>query len=200
MCQIFHESSPCKSGLPRLPTSRGAVGGTVLLGVAASVLVSAACLLFLSPILRFMNISDDLLPQARAYVSVILSGLLAATLYNICAAILRAIGDSFTPLIFLIISTVLNIFLDYTLILHFEMGVAGAALATVISQALSALYLRAPRFCPQKVASVVPSTEKGSIKMEVIFLAAVSLLSEKILPYQKSSAGSFFPPVSPWAL
>lgn len=123
-----------------------AVGGTVLLGVAASVLVSAACLLFLSPILRFMNISDDLLPQARAYVSVILAGLLAATLYNICAAILRAIGDSFTPLIFLIISTVLNIFLDYALILHFEMGVAGAALATVISQALSAfmcfLYMR----------------------------------------------------------
>ena len=123
-----------------------AVGGTVLLGIASAISVSALCLLFLSPILRFMNISDDLLPQARSYIAVILAGLLAATLYNVCAAILRAIGDSFTPLIFLIISTILNIFLDYALILHFEMGVAGAALATVISQALSAflcfLYMR----------------------------------------------------------
>ena len=123
-----------------------AVGGTVLLGIASAISVSALCLLFLSPILRFMNISDDLLPQARSYIAVILAGLLAATLYNVCAAILRAIGYSFTPLIFLIISTILNIFLDYALILHFEMGVAGAALATVISQALSAflcfLYMR----------------------------------------------------------
>lgn len=123
-----------------------AVGGTVLLGIASAICVSTLCLLFLSPILRFMNISDDLLPQAKAYIAVILAGLLAATLYNVCAAILRAIGDSFTPLIFLIISTVLNIFLDYALILHFGMGVAGAALATVISQALSAfmcfLYIR----------------------------------------------------------
>ena len=123
-----------------------AVGGTVLLGIASAICVSTLCLLFLSPILRFMNISDDLLPQAKAYIAIILAGLLAATLYNVCAAILRAIGDSFTPLIFLIISTVLNIFLDYALILRFGMGVAGAALATVISQALSAfmcfLYIR----------------------------------------------------------
>ena len=94
-----------------------AVGGTVLLGIASAICVSTLCLLFLSPILRFMNISDDLLPQAKAYIAIILAGLLAATLYNVCAAILRAIGDSFTPLIFLIISTVLNIFLDYALIL-----------------------------------------------------------------------------------
>ncbi len=123
-----------------------AVSGTVLLGIASAICVSTLCLLFLSPILRFMNISDDLLPQAKAYIAIILAGLLAATLYNVCAAILRAIGDSFTPLIFLIISTVLNIFLDYALILRFGMGVAGAALATVISQALSAfmcfLYIR----------------------------------------------------------
>ncbi len=123
-----------------------AVGGTVLLGIASAICVSTLCLLFLSPILRFMNISDDLLPQAKAYIAIILAGLLAATLYNVCAAILRAIGDSFTPLIFLIISTVLNIFLDYALILRFGMGIAGAALATVISQALSAfmcfLYIR----------------------------------------------------------
>ena len=123
-----------------------AMGGTILLGIMAAVIISILSLLFLSPILSFLHISQDLLPQARAYISVILIGLIAATSYNICAAILRAMGDSFTPLIFLIISTILNIFLDYSFILYFHMGVAGAALATVISQAVSAvlcfLYMR----------------------------------------------------------
>lgn len=123
-----------------------AVGGTVVLGISTALLFSLCTLVFLTPILNFLNISPDLLPQSRAYISIILAGLIAATCYNICAAILRAIGDSFTPLIFLIISTVLNIMLDYTFILLFHMGVGGAALATVISQAVSAilcfLYMR----------------------------------------------------------
>lgn len=116
-----------------------AMGGTILLGTSFAVIISVLCLLFLTPILRILNISDDILPQSRAYISIVLAGLLAATLYNICAAILRAIGDSFTPLIFLIIASFLNIGLDYAFILYFNMGVAGAALATVISQAVSAL-------------------------------------------------------------
>lgn len=116
-----------------------AVGGTVVLGIAAALIISVFSLLFLSPILRFLNVSPSLLPEAKAYISVILVGLVAATCYNICAAILRAIGDSFTPLIFLIVSTVLNIFLDYAFILYLHMGVAGAAFATVLSQALSAI-------------------------------------------------------------
>ncbi len=116
-----------------------AVGGTVVLGITASLLISIFSLLFLSPILRFLNISDELLVDASAYISVILAGLVAAACYNICAAILRAIGDSFTPLIFLIVATILNIFLDYAFILYFHMGVAGAAWATIISQALSAV-------------------------------------------------------------
>ena len=123
-----------------------AMGATILLGIGAAVIMSILSLLFLSPILNFLNISADLLPHAKSYIRIILAGLIAATAYNICAAILRAIGDSFTPLIFLIISTILNIFLDYGFILYFHMGVAGAALATVISQAVSAilcfLYMR----------------------------------------------------------
>ncbi len=123
-----------------------AMGGTILMGLVAAAVISVLSLLFLSPILHFLNISGDLLPQAKTYISIILMGLIAATAYNVCAAILRAMGDSFTPLIFLIISTILNIGLDYGFILYFHMGVAGAALATVISQAVSAvlcfLYMR----------------------------------------------------------
>ncbi len=116
-----------------------AIGGTVILGISAALLISFCSLVFLNPILNFLNISSDLFAQSKAYISIILAGLIAATCYNICAAILRAIGDSFTPLIFLIISSVLNIILDYTFILLFSMGVGGAALATVISQAISAI-------------------------------------------------------------
>lgn len=116
-----------------------AIGGTVILGVTAAVVISAAALLFLPQILRLLNVSNELLPEASAYICIILAGMIATALYNICAAVLRAVGDSFTPLIFLVISNVLNIALDYICIVHFHMGVSGAAAATVFSQALSAL-------------------------------------------------------------
>lgn len=125
---------------------RKAIGGTVMLSVVLTALLSIGCLLFLSPILNFLNVSSELAPEASAYIRIIIAGLIATTLYNVCAAILRAIGDSFTPLMFLIISNLLNIVMDYLLILRFSMGVTGAAAATVASQALSAvlcfLYMR----------------------------------------------------------
>ena len=123
-----------------------AIASTILFGTGAAIIISVLSLCFLSPILQFLNISADLLANARSYISVILAGLIVATFYNVCASILRAIGDSFTPLIFLIVSALLNIVLDYSFILHLHMGVAGAAFATVISQAVSAvlcfLYMR----------------------------------------------------------
>lgn len=116
-----------------------AVGGTIVLGAGLAGIISVLCLLLLSPILGFLNISEEILAQSKSYISIVLAGLLVATLYNVCAAVLRAIGDSFTPLLFLILASILNIILDYILILYAHMGVAGAALATVISQAVSAL-------------------------------------------------------------
>lgn len=116
-----------------------AIRGTVLLGVGFSVCISVVCIVALTPILKLLNVSAELIPHAKAYIGIILAGLLASTLYNICAAILRAVGDSFTPLIFLVIASFLNIGLDYGFILGFHMGVEGAALATVVSQVTSAL-------------------------------------------------------------
>lgn len=114
-----------------------AIGGTILSGIVLSVLISAGCLLFLPQILGALNVADFLMAESRAYIGIVLAGLLAATLYNVCAAILRALGDTFTPLLFLILAAVLNVVLDYTLIKYGNMGVAGAALATVIAQAVS---------------------------------------------------------------
>ncbi len=116
-----------------------AIAGTGVLAIGTTVIISLLSLLFLSPILDILNIDAELRNQSTAYISIILAGLIANTLYNMCAAVLRAIGDSFTPLLFLILASFLNIFGDYAFILLFDMGVGGAALATVLSQALSAL-------------------------------------------------------------
>lgn len=118
---------------------RKAITGTLLLGIGFTVLLSAICLMFLPQILGALNVSENLWPEAFAYIGIIIAGLTATTLYNICAAILRAIGDSYTPLLFLVISNVLNVGLDYLFVLIFETGVFGAAAATVLAQAISAI-------------------------------------------------------------
>ena len=116
-----------------------AIGGTVILSLGITIVISGIGLVFLPQILDFMNVSEELSSEAYTYIRIIIIGLVATTLYNICAVILRAIGDSFTPLVFLIISNILNIALDYFFILQLHTGVAGAAIATVIAQVLSAI-------------------------------------------------------------
>ncbi len=115
------------------------IAATLLLSIGFTIIISILCLLLNNQILSILNVSDTILSQAKSYICVILAGLIASTIYNAYAAILRAIGDSFTPLIFLIISTITNIALDYIFILWFDMNVAGAAFATVVSQGISAV-------------------------------------------------------------
>lgn len=123
-----------------------AMGGMILLGSCCAAVLSGLCLLNMSGLLKLLNISPELFAAARGYIGIVIAGLLAATLYNICAAMLRAIGDSFTPLLFLILAAFLNIAMDYGFILCLHTGVEGAAYATVIAQAVSAflcfLYMR----------------------------------------------------------
>lgn len=116
-----------------------ALGTTYVLGLGIAAITSVISLIFLDPILAFLNVSPEIYADAKAYISVILAGLIAATWYNILAAALRAMGDSFTPLLFLILSTILNVGLDYLFILYFHAGVMGAAIATVLSQLSSSL-------------------------------------------------------------
>ena len=91
-------------------------------------------------ILRWMQIPDDISGEAYDYMFVVLLGTGATVFYNMISNMLRALGDSKTPLYFLVFSSVLNIFLDILFIVPFHMGVAGAAWATILSQFLSALF------------------------------------------------------------
>ncbi len=112
----------------------------VLIGCVTAGLTVAAFLL-IDPILRLLQVPSEIYPMLRIYLLIIFGGIPLTFLYNFYAALLRAVGDSVTPLWFLGISVVLNIVLDLLFILVFDMGVGGAALATVIAQGVSAIGL-----------------------------------------------------------
>lgn len=118
---------------------KNAIAGTVMLSVSITVAISIIGTIALYGILNILNVSPELFDASSSYLRIIMMGLITGAMYNMLASILRAIGDSFTPLIFLIVSTVLNIILDYTFIKYLNTGVAGAAVATVVSQLVSAI-------------------------------------------------------------
>lgn len=118
---------------------RRSIAVSLLWSVLFTVLLTAVCCLLAHPILNWMQTPDQIYVMAYDYMFVILLGTGATIFYNMISNILRALGDSKTPLYFLIFSSLLNIVLDLVFILTFHMGVAGAAWATVLSQFLSAI-------------------------------------------------------------
>lgn len=109
----------------------------ISLGVLTTLALVLMLMIFLHPVLNLLHVPQAQFEMAYAYISVLIVGLFATLFYNLCANTLRAIGDALTPLIFLILATVSNIGLDYLFILGFQMGVQGAAYATVLAQLLS---------------------------------------------------------------
>jgi len=103
----------------------------------AGIILTILGLLSSSHILKLLNTPSDVFRQARIYLDIIFSGLIFLFGYNSLSAILRGLGDSKTPLYLLIVSTFINIVLDLIFILVFRWGIAGAAIATVLSQAVS---------------------------------------------------------------
>ena len=96
--------------------------------------------LFLTPyLLNFMNTPANVLPESTTYLRIIFSGIGGLMIYNIGSGILRAVGDSQRPFYFLVVCAVMNTILDLVFVLVFRMGVAGVALATIVSQAVSAV-------------------------------------------------------------
>lgn len=122
---------------------RKSIGASLIVIGLATVGLTAACFLLNDPILRLLQVPADVYPLMSTYLLIIYCGIVFTFLYNFYASMLRALGDSVTPLWFLAVSAVLNIVLDLVFILTFDWGVAGAAWATVISQAVSGLGIMA---------------------------------------------------------
>ena len=105
----------------------------------SSVIMTVVGIMFTEDIFRLINLPEELMESAVAYFTVYVSGLVVFFGYNSVAAVLRGLGDSITPLYFLVLSTVLNIGLDLLFIVKFGWGVQGAALATIIAQGVGFL-------------------------------------------------------------
>ena len=126
-------------GAKKYDRMRHYVAMSVYLSIILSVLMTVGFLAANEPILRMMNYSPDIMPDVTAYMGIIYAGLIVTAAYNALAAFLRALGDSRSPLYFLIISAAINVVLDIVFIVYGGMGVDGCAYATVIAQAISAL-------------------------------------------------------------
>lgn len=118
---------------------RRSVAISIELCLIATVLLTIVSVLGAEPMLRMMNTPANIFEDASLYITIIYAGLFASVYYNMVSSISRALGDSKTPLYFLLISSVLNVILDLVFIITFHMGAAGAAIATVISQLVSAV-------------------------------------------------------------
>lgn len=122
-----------------MKTMRRSVATSLILCVIVTALMTAAALVSMNPLLKLIRTPSYIYVYSHDYISIIFAGLFSQVSYNIIASILRALGDSKTPLYFLIFSSILNIGLDLLFILSFGMGIKGAAIATVISQMSSAI-------------------------------------------------------------
>lgn len=111
----------------------------IYLSAIFAVVMTAVTVVFCRPILELMRTPDNIIDGAYLYIVIIFAGIPATYLYNLISAILRSMGDSKTPVVFLVISSVMNIALDLVFIINLHLGVAGASLATVISQAVSGI-------------------------------------------------------------
>ena len=115
------------------------VSTTAIAGAVFSLAFSALCILLARPLLRLMQVPAEVLPLAAGYLRVVFAGLIFTFFYNFLAATLRALGDSKSALYFLMLSAVLNIFGDLVCVAGLGLGVEGAALSTVASEAVCCL-------------------------------------------------------------
>lgn len=137
LCSGFSVPISQSFGAKDFPLLRKMVTNSVWLCTFFSVVITTLMLLFCRPVLTWMNTPENIFEYAYIYIFIIFAGIPCTILYNMTAAILRALGDSKSPIIFLAISSAINIGLDLLLIIVFRMGVDGAALATVVSQGVS---------------------------------------------------------------
>lgn len=151
-----------KFGAGDMESMRKTVGNAAILSFIVAVAMTLVSMLGMRWLLTFMNTPEDIFDDAYTYIMIICGGIFTQVLYNLLSSILRALGNSKTPLYFLLLSAGLNIVLDLVLIIYFHMGVAGAAYATVISQGVSGF------LCLIFIIKKVPvlHMEKGEFRLE----------------------------------
>ena len=143
MAQYYGANNPSKV--------RETFASSIFVAIGAAVLITVSGMLGTDGLLSLMQTNAALKPMASEYLTIIFAGCAGTMLYNWISAVMRSLGNSVVPLVFLIVSSVLNVLLDLLFIAIIPMGVAGAALATVLAQAISGVLclLYAFRVLPQ---------------------------------------------------
>lgn len=118
---------------------RKSIAHSIVLSLLVGIILTLLATIFARPLLEIMDTSSLIIEEAYTYIFIIFLGIIPNIFYNLMTGILRAVGDNKTPLIFLILASILNLVLDLLFILVFSWGVFGAAIATVIGQGLSAI-------------------------------------------------------------
>ena len=119
--------------------SRKNIAASIYISVACTVVITVVTCALTPAIIRLMDVPEDIRGDASSYLFVVLAGTGATILYNLISNILRALGDSRLPLIYLVFSSLLNVVLDIVFIVPCKMGVGGAAFATVLSQLIAGI-------------------------------------------------------------
>ncbi len=140
------------------------VANIVYVSVVMAIVITVGAVLFTKPLLNILNTPAEIYDDAYNYIIIIFAGIGATMFYNLLASIVRSLGDSKTPLYFLLFSSVLNVGLDLLLIEVFDMGVRGASVATIISQLVSGIlcFIYVKRSFP--ILHITKETAKPDIK------------------------------------
>lgn len=126
-------------GAENISKLRRSIALSIKLSAVISMILTVLGILFLKPILLIMQTDELILHDSLVYGYIIFAGLTATIAFNLCSGILRALGDSRTPFIAILVSSIINIVLDYILIFWVQTGVEGTAIATIFAQAVSTL-------------------------------------------------------------
>ena len=172
-------------GSGRTDEMRRSIFLSFILIAAISIFINGLVYVFIDPILTLLSVPADVVPLMKSYLLIIFSGILATFLYNYYASLLRAIGNSISPLVFLAISSILNVALDLFFVIVLKLGIGGAAFATVLSQFVSgigiALYtwIRFPDLRPKKSDCTCSRKSLGKI----LNLSLMTCLQQSIMNF-----------------
>lgn len=164
---------------------RSSVFHAFVLIMAVTVLINAAVYIWLDEILSFLRVPHQVWAGMKEYLLVIFAGLIATSLYNFFSCLLRAVGNSSVPLAFLAVSALLNIGLDLLFMLVFSMGIAGAALATVIAQYVSGIGIMI--YVLRNCRDLLPQKDEmgydGSILRSIVNMSALTCLQQSVMNF-----------------
>ena len=164
---------------------RSSVFHAFVLIMAVTVLINAAVYIWLDEILAFLRVPHQVWAGMKEYLLVIFAGLIATSLYNFFSCLMRAVGNSSVPLVFLAVSALLNIGLDLLFMLVFSLGIAGAAFATVIAQYVSGIGIMI--YVLRNCRDLLPQKDEmgydGSILRSIVNMSALTCLQQSVMNF-----------------